>query len=299
MPFLTKSSFMFFLVWLFNLTSAFASPNVVVTLKPIHSLVASIMQNVGQPQLLLPDGASPHTFQLKPSTLKQIQQADLLIWVGPDLESFMVKPLTQKHALVVTLSDIANLHKLPQRQGGTWSHHNHGTHQAHDDPHIWLSTENAQIIVDYLADYLAKIDPQHAHHYQTNANHLKKDIAQLQLSLQALLAPVQFHPFLVYHDGYQYFEKQFNLQAIGSLTTNPHLPLSPRRLKKIRELIKTHHIRCVFKETEFNEQLINNSLHHLVKVAELDPLGVHQPQGIGNYQKTLLQLGETLHACLK
>src|SRR5688572_21664049 len=65
------------------------APKIVVTLKPIHSLVASLTQGVSQVDLLLPDGASPHTFGLKPSHLRHLQHADLIIWVGPELELFM------------------------------------------------------------------------------------------------------------------------------------------------------------------------------------------------------------------
>ncbi len=84
---------------------------------------------------------------------------------------------------LVTLLDIPNLQLLPLRQGREWQHnHDHSHDHAIDDhatvqdtnnmaidPHFWLSTQNAEIVVTYLASYLAKIDPSHASQYLTNA----------------------------------------------------------------------------------------------------------------------------------
>lgn len=284
------------------------APYVVVTLKPIHSLVASIMEGVGEPHLLLPDGASPHTFHLKPSTLKQIQQADILVWVGPTLELFMVKPLQQISAKssLITLLDIPNLKTYPLRQGRDWqtSHedhehsHDHGTDNR--DPHVWLSIENAQIIANFLAQDLSKRDPQNAKIYQQNAKILNEKLLKLQVGLKSLLNTSQSHPFLVYHDGYQYFEKEFNLNAVGTMIVNPHVPLSAYGLKMIKDLIQKQGIHCVFRETEFNDKLIQHSLNELgINVAELDPLGARQKPGPDNYEQTLNQLGKTLSECLQ
>jgi zinc transport system substrate-binding protein len=83
--------------WLFNLIfisfAGYAAPQVVVSIKPIHSLAAGVMQGVASPILLLEPPNSPHYFQLRPSHAKLLQEADLMIWVGPDLENFLSTPL--------------------------------------------------------------------------------------------------------------------------------------------------------------------------------------------------------------
>src|SRR4051812_48259065 len=73
--------------------AALAAPNVVVSLKPIHSLVASIMHGVGDPGVIIEGAASPHTYQMKPSDAAKLEQADIIFWVGHDMEKFMEKPL--------------------------------------------------------------------------------------------------------------------------------------------------------------------------------------------------------------
>ncbi len=278
-----------------------APPMVAVTLKPIHSLVASLMQGIAEPELLLPDGASPHTFQLKPSTLKKIKQAKLIIWVGPTLETFMIKPLESMAPQVVTLSTIAELSLLPARTGRQWQTHDEHHHsETNFDPHIWLSTENAQIMITFLANRLAALDSNHAVQYQTNAKKLLQQIHALKTQLTKELLPVRQQPFLVYHDGYQYFEKEFGLHSVGAMIVNPHVPLSAHGLKEIQQLIKTYPIHCVFRETEFSDDFIAAHLKGLgVTVAELDPLGTHFPKGPLNYMQTLEAIGKTLTTCLQ
>ena len=71
------------------ISSAEAEPKVVVSIKPIHSLVSYVMDGVGRPSLLVDGSASPHTFQLKPSHATMLQEADVVFWIGEDLESFL------------------------------------------------------------------------------------------------------------------------------------------------------------------------------------------------------------------
>lgn len=292
------------LLLFFLCCAAQAAPKVVVTIKPIHSLVASLMEGVAEPELLLPDGASPHTFQLKPSHLQKLQQADIIIWIGPQLELFMTKPLEQIHPRLglITLSENPQIHTLPQRQGRHWQSVDH-THDHHDhhaiDPHFWLSTENAQVIIQSLSVFLAKEDPTHQAQYFANAQKISTRLNHLKRTLHTLLSPVKNQPFLVYHDGYQYFEKEFQLNALGTMIVNPHLPLSAFGLRAIKQLIEEKHIKCVFRETEFNDKVIKESLHDLpVTVAELDPLGARIAKGPENYEKTMLKLGENIQECL-
>ncbi|MFN4206798.1 MAG: zinc ABC transporter substrate-binding protein [Agrobacterium albertimagni] len=120
-------------------TLAAAAPDVVVSIKPVHSLVASIMKGVGEPSLIVEGAASPHTYSLKPSNARALENADLVFWVGPGLEAFLEKPLEAlpKNAKVVELEDAPGLTKLPFREGGAFEAHDHGEdgEEAHAHGH--------------------------------------------------------------------------------------------------------------------------------------------------------------------
>lgn len=279
-----------------------ASPRVVVTLKPIHSLAASIMDGVGQPELLLPDGASPHTFQLKPSTVKAINQAELIIWVGPELETFMQKAITTKEQNTLTLLQLPKLQRLAQRQTRHW-HQDEDDHKHEAggiDPHIWLSVHNAKTIVDAITQRLVRDDPRNEKTYMQNRLRTLSQLQALFNTLNENFANVRQQPFLVYHDGYQYLEKEFGLNGKGSIILNPHVPLSGKVLHGLKQQIEKEHIQCVFTETEFNQTQLEKNLQILkVNFAELDPLAVKQSPGPQCYTLMMTQNSKIMQQCLE
>lgn len=296
------------LICLLVSVNCLASPKVVVTIKPLHALVAHIMQGVAMPALLLPDNASPHTYALKPSTLKQLQEAQVIMWVGPSLELFMgsaLKTLNPKDG-IITFIDIPKLALLPQRQGRQWEHHHdqhdHSHHHENDgiDPHFWLSVDNAIIVVDFVEQYLSNIDKQNAPTYQRNAKQLRLSLEELKTKINHELAHVHDKPFLVYHDGYQYFEKEFNLDSVGTFTLNPHLPLSAKALNDVKTLIRQKNVKCVFRETEFNDSAMARLLSDDgVTFAELDPLGARILTSTNAYQEIMIKIALDLKSCLE
>ena len=111
------------------------APNVVVSIKPIHSLVAGVMKGVGTPHLLLQGSASPHTYSLRPSGARALEQADVVFWVGEMIEHFLIKsiPAVASKAQIVELMEEQSIRVLPAREGGTWEAHAHeeDEHDAH------------------------------------------------------------------------------------------------------------------------------------------------------------------------
>ena len=102
---------------------AAALDGVVASIKPIHSLVAGVMEGVGQPALLVQGGASPHTYALRPTDAEALQSAKLVFWIGPALEAFLEKPLgtLSSGATVVELDEAPGMTLLPIREGGASS----------------------------------------------------------------------------------------------------------------------------------------------------------------------------------
>lgn len=129
----SSSALLFASTILLSSPVAAAGPNVVASIKPVHSLVASIMQGVGEPALIVEGAASPHTYNMKPSNAAALQAAKVVFWVGPGLEAFLDKPLDALSggAKVVELSEAPGLKKLKFREGGAFEAHDHG-HEGHD-----------------------------------------------------------------------------------------------------------------------------------------------------------------------
>ena len=105
------------------------TPKVVTDFAPIHSLAAQVMDGVGEPELLLPQGADPHGFQMRPSQMRSLSDTDLLIWVGPALTPWLeraVEGASLGHSMAL-LSEAGTV----LREGG--HDHDHGDHESHED----------------------------------------------------------------------------------------------------------------------------------------------------------------------
>ncbi|MCS5707461.1 zinc ABC transporter substrate-binding protein [Candidatus Berkiella cookevillensis] len=301
-----------------NIANATA-PKIVVSIKPIHSITTHITEGITEPTLLLPDGASPHTFLLKPSHRKLIQEADLLIWVGENCETHLEKIIAQNKSKALTLMSYPTLKILTLRKDRDFSlihnpipqpkhrhehehehaheHHDH-SHASNEDAHIWLSVENAKLITTAILERLIQLDPAHEKEYRHNAEQYQKQLDTLKETLAQRFAQTKPAPFLVFHDAYQYFETEFGISSIGSILINPHVPLTARALSHIQSLIEKYHVHCIYYEPEYSYQALKPILSKQgLQLLELDHLGVRQAKGLGCYEKMMLALSTQLIAC--
>lgn len=280
----------------FSYNSAMAAPNVVVSIKPIHSLVAAVMDGVGEPKLIVEGAASPHTYSLKPSNAKTLQDADVVFWVGHGLEAFLEKPLEAlaTKATVIELEDAKGLEKLKFREGGAFEAHDHGDeghdhaheegehkdgehaheaeegHEGHDhaghdhaghdhgeyDMHLWLDPMNAKAMAAAIETTLIQADPSNAAKYQENAKKLMENLDKLDTELATTLEPVKDKPFVVFHDAYQYFEHRYKVRVAGSITVSPETMPGADRVRQIHDKIKSLNATCVFAEPQFEPKLV-------------------------------------------
>ncbi|MEM1288764.1 MAG: zinc ABC transporter substrate-binding protein [Pseudomonadota bacterium] len=109
-------------------------PNVAVDIAPVHSLVAKVMDGVGTPDLIIPAGASPHAYSLRPSEAEALQNADVVFWIGEDLSPWLedVVETLADDAEVATLLDADGITLLDFRESALFEAHDHGDHEGHD-----------------------------------------------------------------------------------------------------------------------------------------------------------------------
>ena len=350
-----------------------AAPKVVASILPVHSLVASVMDGVGKPTLLLTGNASPHTFSLKPSQARLLSQADAVFWVAHGIEAFLEKPMETlaKKGVSVELGGTKGLMLLKYREGGTWeeeSHddhkkghddkhakhdghddhekkhgdkhakhddhddhkkghdHKHEKHDGHDDHekkhgdkhakhddhddhaghahgehdmHIWLDPQNARIITLAIAERLKTIDPANAAIYEANAKRLAGRLNTLSEKLKTKLSPIKSAPFFVFHDAYQYFEKRYGLNGVGSITVSPERKPGAKRLRELRSKIKKAQVNCVFSEPQFEPAIVRSLVADSnAKSGVLDPLGFGIKPGPNGYFELMEKMANSLARCL-
>ena len=316
-------------------TAAAADIDVVASIKPVHSLVASVMEGVGEPTLLVKGTGSEHSYSLRPSEARALEQAEVVFWVGETMETFLLKPLRALagNAKVIELSRTPRLTLLGTREGGMWEAHEHeGEHPGADvergaaehpdahgddsehggaehgaadhahgetDMHIWLDPGNAKVLATAIASALGDADPGNAAIYHANAERLRQRLNDLDRSLAHRLATVADRPYIVFHDGYQYFEHRYGVKAVGAITINPTVRPSARRLGEIHERLAELDAACVFAEPQFEPALVDTVIEGTsAKKGVLDPLGAALDAGPDQYFELLNSLADSLVNCL-
>jgi zinc transport system substrate-binding protein len=292
---------------------AAASLSVVVTIKPLHALVARVMGEAGSPQLLVQGSRSAHTYALKPSDAARLNAADVFFRMSEGMEPFtarVVKSLPRR-VQVVTLQDTPGLQLLERRSGASFEdnghadHHGKGHHRgpSHDhgaiDGHAWLDPVNAKPIADRIAEVLSAKAPAQAAAFRANAVQLKAELEALNAELGRELAPVAGKPYIVFHDALQYFELRYGLQPAGSIAVSPEVPPSARRLTALRARVVQGGAACVFAEPQFDTRLVSAVVEGTpARVGTIDPEGSRIEPGPGHYFALLRNLARDLKACL-
>ena len=332
MNFIKKSIFIILVSFFFGF-SAKAEVNVVTTIKPLHSLVSSVMKGVGEPSLIIEGTNNPHTFVFKPSHAEMIENADIIFWIGEDLEAFMEKPLDSlaKNAKTRAFMDLASIEKLKFREQNIFDDHDdhghkddehddHDDHDGHDDEHdghddhddhaghhdghnhgefdahIWLDPANAKEMVLEISHELSELDPSNKSKYEDNAS---KTIAALDTLIEEVDNSLSKDiSYIVFHDAYQYFETRFGVKSAGALTLNPDVLPGAKQIADIQDLINDKGIKCIFSEPQYNPKIIETLGNDMnISTGVMDPLGAYIEAGPSMYSELINEIANSIKNC--
>ena len=293
----------FFSLLLIATSPVRAEIKVVTTIKPLHSLIANVMDGVGEPSLIIEGSTSPHSFTLKPSHAKLLEEADLIFWVGEGIETFMERPLESivKNAEVVEFMEVESIEKLKFREESIYGDHDdHAGHEGHNhgefDAHIWLDPSNAKEMVHEIAHELGDLDPANKDKYEANAETTIQALDQLINDVSKDIN--KDAKFVVFHDAYQYFEERFGVRAAGALTLNTDVLPGAKQIDEIQDVIKDRGINCIFSEPQFNPKIISTIAEDTnIKTGVFDPLGANINSDKDLYFKLISNLGNELKGC--
>lgn len=303
-------------------------PRVAVDIAPVQSLAAQVMGNLGTPEMVMPPGASPHGYSMRPSEASTLDNADVVFWVGPALTPWLADAIDTlaDDADSVVLLDAPGITRLDYREGATFESHEHehdeahdhdhdhdqeGDHHAHGDehghshsglnPHAWLDPDNARVWLKVMADTLAQADPEHADTYHDNARNAQKRIDQLVSTTEQRLADDHDTRFIVFHDAYQYFEERFDVHAAGAIALGDASSPGPARIRELQEKVQALKVSCVFSEPQFNPRMIESIFGDMPVNTSIvmDPLGAGMDPGPGLYDALITHLATSVDECAR
>ena len=282
---------------------------VLTTLKPLGFIAAAVTEDVSEPKVLLPTGASPHDFALRPSDIRSINDADLVVWVGPELEGFMAKPLA-KHPHVLTLTQVEGMPLFDYgKQAGHEEHadeehegHEHDEHEGHHhegvDPHIWLGPTQALVIAWAMSETLSAQDPANAERYRANLLAFQAKVDAKDKVIAGQMKAVNQKGYFVFHEAYGYWERHYGMSSKGHFTVSPERRPGARTLVEIRKALEEKQASCIYAEPQFSPAVIESVARNTgAKVLLLDEVGEQVPLGPDGYPQFMQQLADAFAQC--
>ncbi|VVO09443.1 zinc ABC transporter substrate-binding protein [Pseudomonas fluorescens] len=299
------SIFVAFIATFLLIGSAQADVKVLTSIKPLQLIAAAVQDGVAIPEVLLPPGASPHNYALRPSDVRKVQSVDLLYWIGADMEGFLPRVLNGRTLPSVAVQDLPGL-KLRRFAEDSHSHAEEADEHDHDhrpgslDAHLWLSPVNARVIAAKMAADLSAADPDNATRYQSNLKAFDERLDALDLRLKKRLAGIEGKPYFVFHEAFDYFEDAYGLKHAGVFSVAAEVQPGAQHVAAMRTRLQEVGKTCVFSEPPLRPRLAETLVAGLpVKLAELDALGGYTPATAQGYEQVLEKLGNDLAGCLE
>jgi len=281
-----------------------APPKVVTSIKPVQALVKMVMGSLGDPELVIPATASPHTFAMKPSQAKMLEDAEVVFWIGPGLETTLIGPLDN----LAGIAQVVELLEAPGLRLIRFDEDEHTedahAHEAHDhgnvDPHIWLAPSNARKMVSHIADIMSEIDPANADAYAKNAKKARQRITILSRKTMDYVTEMRYTPYLVQHDGFGYLALEFGFNEVGHIQTTPGREPGAKHVAEIIDLIKSKNVKCLLHEPQFAPKLAERlNAETRIALREVDPMGIHLSLSDTTYVRIIQGIIVSMETCLQ
>jgi len=257
-------------------------PTVLVSVAPHQFFVNKIAENTVDVYLMVPAGASSHTYEPSPRQMIKAGQASLWFSIGETFEKKAVQALQSHHSSfkVINLQQSLNLI--------SHDHGHKGCCPGSVDLHFWLSARQAQIQAQTIAEALSLSYPEHAELYRKNLIKFQKELQNLDREIEIILALLKNRHMLVGHPAYGYFCRDYGLEQY-SIEIEGKDP-TPRQTTKLLGLARSFEMKTIFIQPQYNNkaaQLIAKEIG--AKLVTLDPYAE-------NYMITMLEIARAFAA---
>ena len=247
---------------------------VITSIYPIADMIQQVGGDLVDVTCVLQAGASPHTFEPKPSLVKKFSSARVFFIVGAGFEFWAQKfvNLSGKRLKTVVLSQGVSLIHTTEHHHDKTDVSDHKSAVA--NPHIWLDPEIVKSMVKKIIVALCEVDPQHKIYYNQQGKKYLDELDKLHRLIKATVETFSIRKYVSFHASWDYFARSYGLESVGVIEAAPGRDPTPLQIRNIIALIKKHRIRAVFAEPQLNPRAAKVIAREAnVNVLLLDPLG--------------------------
>lgn len=248
-----------------------AQPRYLTTIHPFQQILQEVVGTRGTVEAIVPPGSSPHTYELRPSNMRNASTALALFYGAEDLDAWATRiPVAHRVELLALVPDSLQLELEPEHA------HEHGDH-AHTtgiDPHFWPDPLVVKALLPGLVKQLSRVDPPGAEIYKQNAAIFAGKLDDLYQQIVQQLAGVRGKTVILSHPFFSYFFYRFQIQLSDLIEKIPGKEPTPRELKNLIDMVHQNRIKAIF----YHAQLPDRAARVVaeasgIPLVELDPLG--------------------------
>ncbi len=288
---------LFLLIWQTAITDCRAEKiSVAVSIFPVADMVRQVGREYIDITVVIPAGASPHTFEPKPSQVKKMSRSKFFFMIGAGLETWSAKFFSNSgiQPVKVILSEgvtlihtSAHLHNDPDQKdsrGKVAVSERASTGTAVANPHIWLDPMIAKFMTDKIIMAFSKFDAEHKSEYEQNGDMFIKALEALDQRIRRTVEKFSIKQFVAFHPAWDYFARRYGLDSVGIIESSPGKNPTPKKIQQIVSDIKRYQIRAIFAEPQLNPKVAQVIAKEAgVKVLLLDPMGGPHVKGRSSY----------------
>ena len=264
---------------------------VIASIFPVADMVRQVGGMYVDVTTVIPSGASPHTFEPRPSLLKKISTERVFFMIGAGLELWAGKfvRLSKNQIYIVKLSEGVSLIRLSEHIHDELEYHHGAADIANSgsglaNPHIWLDPEIAKSMVKKIISVLCKVDNRHMKYYDKRGAAYLDKLKELHVLITSTVEKFKIRKYVCFHPAWDYFARRYALESVGVIEAAPGRHPTPRSIQNIIFLIKQQNIRAVFAEPQLNPKVAEVIAKEAdVKVLFLDPMGGPNIKGRNSY----------------
>ncbi len=220
-----------------------APAQIAATTMPVYCFTSRLCQGtpITVTRLITENVSCLHDYSLQVDQMRAIEQAELVVISGAGLEDFLSDALAGKQ-VVEAAGDMELL------EGSHDHDHTHTGHVHPEDPHIWLSPENAKEMAHNICHELCHKYPQYSHVFQTNLVTLEAELDALQAYGEQALADLKCRKIITFHDGFSYLAESFGLTIIEAVEEESGSEASAKELIHLIGLVREYNLPAIFVE---------------------------------------------------
>lgn len=241
---------------------------IAATIFPIYDITKNIAGDEIEVTLILPPGASPHTYEPTPSDIKSLTDVEVVYTIGYGFDNWADLISESTNAEIITLDSGIELKKA------------HDNERGNVDPHYWLTITNAQQIAMSITIDLSRRYPTNANAFAQNLAQYSQKLAATDEDIKTLLSQKQNKNLITMHDAWYYFADEYGQNIAGTFEPTAGREPTPQYLIELTNAIQSAGVTTLYSEP----QLDNSPLESFIKdnkltLKILDPIG-----GVGDRQ---------------